>query len=420
MKLSQLFAFGLSCEAEEVVQGPNEECTSAEIGATCHSVCDYQFDECLHGCNHDLTCFDACIETDAKCTNMCPCYANCWEGCPCEQHSQWCPNETCQNANEIPFKYCVHETEELFVQCTFSCDVFDLVCHQQCAGDYSANLQKCPCGAQCPDGCPCEHWNCHAEEPPAAHDDIHLLMLNPSDTSTPNWLNMRVTLLDNDLDGLIEDKKELQINRHELFQQKRSNMCGFKLQGKMYLAGSGDGNEGQKTRLGRIDGNEIVYLTTLKDQKWPFKFGICTGDVGGTHAVLCAPYDDRKHCLLWDGNKGWTKTQMNKDVHFKGGLAKWDNNDGTVAIVFSGREDKHGITERLKHNTRSSKWEWKKDGKEFKEFKTFHYFSTVTFNNFVYMFGGQPGTEGKIQNKVFRYDGSWHKAEVETLIRTLL
>ena len=230
MKLSLVVLFNLS-RADEVIQGPNDECTSADIGETCHSLCDYQFDECLHECNHDLACYEACIETDAKCTNMCPCYKHCWDGCPCEHHSQWCPNETCQSENAISFKHCVHETEELFMQCTFSCDAFDLACHQQCTADYNDNLQKCPCGAQCPDGCPCDHWNCHAEEQPAAHDDIHLLMLNPTDKSTPQWLNMRVTLLDNELDGLIEDKKELQIKRHSLFESHYSNMCGFKLKG---------------------------------------------------------------------------------------------------------------------------------------------------------------------------------------------
>ena len=183
----------------------------------------------------------------------------------------------------------------------------------------------------------------------------------------------------------------------------------------MYLAGSSDnGSADHKSRLGRIDGNEIVYLTTLKNQNWPFNFGICTGDVDDTHALLCTPMNDRKHCMLWDGKTGWAKTQVNKDKHYKGGVAKWtSSSDSTVAIIFAGREDSNGYTERLKHNTRSKTWEWKTDSKKFSDFKNYHYFSSVTFDNYVYMFGGQIGEKGKVVSNVFRYDGKWHKERVK-------
>ena len=125
--------------------------------------------------------------------------------------------------------------------------------------------------------------------------------------------------------------------------------------------------------------------------------------------MLCTPMSDRKHCMLWDGKTGWTKTQVNKDKHYKGGVAKWESSDSTVAIIFTGREDSNGYTERLKHNTRSKTWEWKTDSKKFSDFKNYHYFSSVTFDNYVYMFGGQIGDKGKVVNKAFRYDGTWHK-----------
>ena len=292
MKLSLLVS-SVNCQFEELNRELPEGCLSEYEAKACHSNCDLIFKECIKHCNHDISCAEECITEDDACTASCPCYVNCPGGCPCPEYSIWCPDKTCQKEHEVSFNYCVSEMEDVFIQCTFNCDPFDLQCHQSCATDYNNDLKKCPCGELCPDGCPCDKWSCHSEKPPMDHDDIHLLILNPEDDkSQPNSQQLKVSFFDFDT-KLVEESHEVQLEKPSVFQTKRHNMCSFMNNGKMYLAGSDDKNEPGMTRLGQIDGNKIVYLDDLTKLKskdndgnkvsFRFAFGICTGDVGPGH-----------------------------------------------------------------------------------------------------------------------------------------
>ena len=108
----------------------NQECESSVQGTACRHDCDHRFQECIYHCNHDIECAGKCIDQDEYCINDCPCYQECWEGCPCDYYTIWCPDETCHTNNEISFKYCTKETEVDFVECTYLCVPFDLLCQQ--------------------------------------------------------------------------------------------------------------------------------------------------------------------------------------------------------------------------------------------------------------------------------------------------
>ena len=82
----------------------------------------------------------------------------------------------------------------------------------------------------------------------------------------------------------------------------------------------------------------------------------------GEYALLCNPYDNRQECFMWNGDpNGFELLTKENKSHYKvvfchkyqayvhqGGLAPWTDNDDTIGIVFTGRDDSGGYTERLK------------------------------------------------------------------------
>ena len=404
-------------------------CLSETEANTCHTNCDVHFKDCIKECNHNISCAEGCINEDEACTASCPCFENCPGGCPCPYYTVWCPDRSCQKEHEVSFNYCVNDMEDKFIECGLKCDPFDLTCHQSCASEYNNDLKKCPCGELCQDGCQngkCPEWNCHGDEPPSDHDDIHLLILNPSDSSTPKSKQIKVSIFDKDIE-VVEQSHEVELEKHRLFETSRGSMCSFVNKGKMYLAGSSDSPASEfKTRLGQIDGNTIVYFDDMKKEKIEFAYGLCTGDVGpNNHALLCSPITAKKTCWKWDGkhNGSWVKLKDTKEVHYKSGVAKRHYKQKTCnksekscspetvhAIIFGGRDDKNGYTERLME--KKGNWEWTKNyDNKFSGLKHNHFFSTVTFENKVYAFGGlyYQGKDdgGKITNKVFVYNQKW-------------
>ena len=77
MKLSSFLVLAVNGQTE------NEECPNHETGAACRHHCDNEYLDCSHACNHDIDCLFECLDTSETCVNVCPCYGECYEGCPC-------------------------------------------------------------------------------------------------------------------------------------------------------------------------------------------------------------------------------------------------------------------------------------------------------------------------------------------------
>ena len=48
------------------------------------------------------------------------------------------------------FEACYHKTQDSFFKCTELCSDFDHWCQQNCTAKYIAQLEQCPCMAECP------------------------------------------------------------------------------------------------------------------------------------------------------------------------------------------------------------------------------------------------------------------------------
>ena len=45
---------------------------------------------CVIECGEDITCISDCTRADFECLAPCPCHDDCFDGCPCENGSDYC------------------------------------------------------------------------------------------------------------------------------------------------------------------------------------------------------------------------------------------------------------------------------------------------------------------------------------------
>ena len=139
---------------------------------------------------------------------------------------------------------CRKEADLVLRQCTWECEAFNINCQFDCLDQFSDNLEKCPCGDKCSDGCPCDEWSCHLaeEEPEDRHDHIHMLILNPKQSVDypaigvePTSSAIKVSLVD--LDIMIDERQhEVTIEVDDSWQAYSARACNFVHQDKMYIA----------------------------------------------------------------------------------------------------------------------------------------------------------------------------------------
>ena len=56
----------------------------------CNSDCQNSQLQCIVDCANDTACVSTCNRDFLTCQSDCPCYDNCYDGCPCESETQYC------------------------------------------------------------------------------------------------------------------------------------------------------------------------------------------------------------------------------------------------------------------------------------------------------------------------------------------
>ena len=65
--------------------------------------------------------------------------------------------------NHLEHEKCKSNADEIQAKCLKGCHVGDSRCIQLCTVGYTNELNNCPCGKNCPDGCPCDIWECEGD-----------------------------------------------------------------------------------------------------------------------------------------------------------------------------------------------------------------------------------------------------------------
>jgi len=122
-------------------------------------------------------CINECKRIGFLCMDKCPCHGDCPLGCTnCES---WACNEQCldpsQNSEAV---MCVNSGIKKFDECSAKC-FEDTECISFCTVELTSALDQCPCGEECPRGCPCDGWDCSCSTIDGMHyAEMCLILIN--------------------------------------------------------------------------------------------------------------------------------------------------------------------------------------------------------------------------------------------------
>ena len=79
-----------------------------------------------------------------KCENNCPCYDNCYDGCPCSYETEYCeiPDECkVDETNTAEFGKCDQFNRSQFLYCTDNCEIYDTDCFHDCSVNFEEGYE---------------------------------------------------------------------------------------------------------------------------------------------------------------------------------------------------------------------------------------------------------------------------------------
>merc|ERR1712142_830279 len=136
----------------------NENCNDLDLGEECSEGCVQALVDCVLECDYDDTCVSGCAREEAVCIDSCPCHADCFDGCDDCEHPI-CNQCLDAEANE-DYKTCELDLEATLQECLAGC-TGDSSCVLGCSNYYATKLADCPCTENCPNGCPCDSYDCN-------------------------------------------------------------------------------------------------------------------------------------------------------------------------------------------------------------------------------------------------------------------
>jgi len=349
---------GCPCmDCENCWECPNSvECNNEEDRLKCIELANEKLVECMSTCEGE-----ACRECDQNHEDdldNCPCQKNCPSGCPC-------PNFDCDLLNELAdscldlssntnYQFCYDEQKIALLECMRECKVYE--CNALCQETFGSELEKCPCAPKCPSDCPCESYNCNAIE----------------GTNTSILILYSYTNYAYDQHVLSPDGSSRVL---DAFNYERETQiycsCSVVLANKMWIFGGNSGTSFTK----QLSSVAQCHLKT--EGALPFElYSGAANTIDDQSALIC--FNGRiKECHSFDGSSFLTAASA-KYEHYHTSLGKLS--EGLIAI--SGYSSASGVTVELFAN---GKWYQQPD---FPEERSFAYYSTITYENRLYIFGG--------------------------------
>ena len=171
---------------------------------------------------------------------------------------------------------CESEAEAIYYVCCDSCTQGDFDCISTCGRENAEIVSQCPCNEFCPNGCPCDGYQCPL---PTAKPKDSVLILNTKKTNSPPMIT--------DLTGRAD-------SRGFWFKLEKytevSYSCAVNFKGRSYVYGGYK----EPYQLSMVDG---CALTRVGDLPFPYTEGACTNTPN--HVFLCFEnLSDYKTCRV--------------------------------------------------------------------------------------------------------------------------
>ena len=257
-----------------------------DLAVKCIDFCDVDLLQCRNQCHGDSYCLVGCTKQAIDCFNLCPCFAECPNGCFDCQNQVY----ACYDAENNPdFLVCENYYHNLYSKCVVSCAVGDNECFQKCVRQYAENMKECPCEENCPTGCLCLTYQCPTvsstttEATTTAPSSDWILILNTMSSS-------RIPLIINGLGESKEVSFTLDTNTEV------GASCSIVWKSKMYIFGGSN----YKRQISLVEG---CKLSTVGQLDFDMVFGACASR-NDEQVFICFPvYDlkENKVCRLSSG-----------------------------------------------------------------------------------------------------------------------
>ena len=149
-----------------------------DLANQCTQYCADTRSGCLVQCNGNATCAFGCDYGAVNCAHSCPCFEECPTGC------DGCVTPFCSCHDYLTnpdYIACERQAEVSYNRCLVECPTGDFLCIGACNREYQKTLEDCPCRENCPNGCPCENYDCNdlrvGKE--QKNSDLYVFVLGP-------------------------------------------------------------------------------------------------------------------------------------------------------------------------------------------------------------------------------------------------
>ena len=228
-----------------------ENCPDKDKAQLCEDSCVQDLITCLEDCGGSESCIAECSRAEATCIEACPCHIDCPAGCAgCV--SPFC---TCADFEDnLDYQECKKAADNEAGICADECDIDDVDCIVKCYTDRVDQIKECPCQEKCPNGCPCDNYEC--QHGPIDITDKAVLVLN---TYTPYSGAILLDFNGKEIDGLgFEFGENAYADRS----------CSVTYKDEHYVFGGADFNQ-----ISKIDGCQLTRQA--EDLPFNFNFGTC-------------------------------------------------------------------------------------------------------------------------------------------------
>lgn len=266
------------------------------------------------GCHTYSQCNFQCDYEVAICYNSCPCFANCKQGCE-NCNTRFCK---CYNigSNEH-YIACQKSIRSSYDKCLLACPVGSYSCFAKCVKVYHDGIEKCPCGASCPDGCPCPLFNCTTSEVVDTQDeDVEVTTNQPVTEQLKLPTNTTVLVLSRNRAVLLDADGRFDTDFDFTFGQKTiAHMsCSSVFQGQFYVFGGST----HKRQISKLVGHSLTNIGRLD---FDFSMGTCASS-GDTRLYLCFHRSEKSLCRYTsDPLQPFTEVVLTRYPHYEARIA---------------------------------------------------------------------------------------------------
>ena len=199
----------------------------------------------------------------------------------------------------------------MYTACIIACGTADFLCLGDCARDFDLNVLDCPCRKNCPNGCPCDSYEC-----PQTTTETTLTTTTVAPYTTVLILN---TAFDYNVPVLTDSSGRVDTDLAFTFDENTSvrYSCSVTFKNQHFVYG---GFGVYKRQISRIEG---CQLRRIRDLPFDHERASCAA-VGDDRIYLCFNLNsaDHKKCRYAPGPEG---------PFYDAPLSNYDHEDARIA-----------------------------------------------------------------------------------------